>query len=249
MFAPTEDAFSAINEEDLNFLRSDEGQEDLVRILTYHVVPAVLPSSIVLESPSYETVLGPSITVTQLDEVVFVGGAVVVAYDALANNGIVHLIDTVLEPPEVSSPPTPANMTSSPTVEPGNSTEPTMMPTMAPINQTNASTIVPTNETEDVPTMAPVNISDSPTIIPVNESDVPTLSPANETESPTVAPSAAPTGVPIPDPTTGPTMSPTVNSSSNEVDPLSPPSRAQFFAVTASSVSLLATLGIWFSLF
>jgi transforming growth factor-beta-induced protein len=108
VFAPTNDAFAAalealgITAEEL--LASD----GLAGILTYHVVPGKLMAADVLAAveagggtASVDTVNGAPITVEVVDgNVVLNGTATVVMVDLEAGNGVVHVIDAVILPPQ-----------------------------------------------------------------------------------------------------------------------------------------------------
>ena len=100
VFAPTEDAFNALPEETLRFLKSPEGKEELVEFLQFHIVESVIPSIAIAEGTTYVTSLqGENLTVTKsADGEITVNGSVVLSdhADLLARNGISHRIDTVL---------------------------------------------------------------------------------------------------------------------------------------------------------
>ncbi|MQS07277.1 fasciclin domain-containing protein [Streptomyces alkaliphilus] len=95
VFAPTNDAFDAIPEEDLNALLADRDQ--LTEVLTYHVVGERL-SPEDLEDAEYETLQGEEVTVSGSDEEYTVNGANVVCGDVQTENATVYLIDEVLMP-------------------------------------------------------------------------------------------------------------------------------------------------------
>jgi len=104
VFAPTDDAFAAALES--LGLTAEEllaDTETLTAILTYHVVAAELPAADVIAGgdTEVETVNGALLPVTiGDDDSVMVGDANVVATDVMASNGIIHVIDAVLLPPE-----------------------------------------------------------------------------------------------------------------------------------------------------
>ncbi len=104
VFAPTDDAFAAALES--LGLTAEEllaDTETLTAILTYHVVAAELPAADVIAGgdTEVETVNGALLPVTIGDDgSVMVGDANVVATDVMASNGIIHVIDAVLLPPE-----------------------------------------------------------------------------------------------------------------------------------------------------
>lgn len=107
VFAPTDDAFSALSLQDLEYLTANNN-EKLKEVLLYHVVPAgALSASIETGSQEFPTASGETkVTVTSADGVINVGtnGAKVVKADVKAFNGVVHVIDQVLLPPGVELP-------------------------------------------------------------------------------------------------------------------------------------------------
>ena len=99
VFAPTDDAFAALPEGLVEALLLPENEQLLVDILTYHVVPGVVLSTDLAEG-DVETVEGQTVAVS-LEGGVFVNDAEVVAADVEADNGVIHVIDAVLLPPDV----------------------------------------------------------------------------------------------------------------------------------------------------
>lgn len=124
VFAPTDEAFAVLPSSDVEYLTSDAGKADLVNILSYHVLPVLLPKADV-EPGSVSTLLGPSIVVSVTDGSVFLNGdAQVIDTDLLANNGLIHLINQVLViPPSEAPTVTPA---AAPTSAPSTSMAPTL---------------------------------------------------------------------------------------------------------------------------
>lgn len=101
VFAPTDDAFAALPEGLVDALLLPENQDALVAILTYHVLGAEVPSSDVAAG-DVETVQGESITLAVGDDgSVMVNDANVIAVDVEADNGVIHVIDSVLVPPSI----------------------------------------------------------------------------------------------------------------------------------------------------
>lgn len=96
VFAPTNDAFAAIPEEDLNALLEDP--EALSEILLYHVVEGAVTADQVVELTSATTVQGSDVSVSANGDTVMVGDATVITTDVMASNGVIHAIDTVLMP-------------------------------------------------------------------------------------------------------------------------------------------------------
>lgn len=101
VFAPTDDAFAALPEGLVDALLLPENKDALVAILTYHVLGAEVPSSDVAAG-DVETVQGESITLAVGDDgSVMVNDATVIAVDVEADNGVIHVIDSVLVPPSI----------------------------------------------------------------------------------------------------------------------------------------------------
>ena len=99
VFAPTDEAFAALPEGTLDQLLLPENQEALTEILTYHVVEGAVPSS-EIESGAVPTVEGEDLNVAVDANGVMVNDtATVVQPDVAADNGVIHVIDTVLLPP------------------------------------------------------------------------------------------------------------------------------------------------------
>jgi uncharacterized surface protein with fasciclin (FAS1) repeats len=99
VFAPTDDAFAALPEGTIPQLLDPANRDQLVAILTYHVVPSEVPSSAAAgEMVELETVQGDMVTVDGTGEGVMVDGAEVVQADIMADNGIIHVIDQVIMP-------------------------------------------------------------------------------------------------------------------------------------------------------
>jgi uncharacterized surface protein with fasciclin (FAS1) repeats len=99
VFAPTDEAFAALPEGTVESLLMEENQEQLVGILTYHVVPGAVMSGDLSDGMEAETVNGATITV-DLSDGVMINDATVTTADIEASNGVIHVIDTVLLPPE-----------------------------------------------------------------------------------------------------------------------------------------------------
>lgn len=100
VFAPTDEAFDALPEGVLDKLLLPENQEVLTQILTYHVLPAEVPSSEI--SPGMvATVEGEDVDIAVDGSNVTVNGATVAMPDVMASNGVIHVIDSVLVPPTV----------------------------------------------------------------------------------------------------------------------------------------------------
>ncbi len=104
VFAPTDDAFAAAL--DALGLTAEEllANPALGDILTYHIVSGeVLSDTVVtLDGQSVETLNGQSVGITVNGSTVMVNDATVTAVDVDASNGVIHVIDSVLLPPEIA---------------------------------------------------------------------------------------------------------------------------------------------------
>merc|ERR1712157_259375 len=96
VFAPTNEAFAALGST-VDDLLKPENKAALTNILLYHVVPGTALSTDLTEGV-LPTVQGETVEVT-LDPIA-INGAGVAIPDVLATNGVVHVIDAVLLPPE-----------------------------------------------------------------------------------------------------------------------------------------------------
>jgi uncharacterized surface protein with fasciclin (FAS1) repeats len=100
VFAPTDAAFAALKKGTVDDLLKPANKAKLVKILTYHVVPgSVLSTS--LKSGNVASVEKSPLKVVVSGGKVTVGGANVVKADIKASNGVIHVIDQVLMPPDV----------------------------------------------------------------------------------------------------------------------------------------------------
>lgn len=98
VFAPTDAAFAALPEGTLESLLKPENRDQLVAILTYHVVPGKVTASDVAGLSEAATVNGASIDISVSYGTVKVDGATVVQADVMASNGVIHVIDQVILP-------------------------------------------------------------------------------------------------------------------------------------------------------
>ena len=94
VFAPTDEAFAKIPKATLDALLKDKAA--LTKVLTYHVVPGKVMAADV-KAGMVKTVQGSSITVATMGGVK-VDSANVVKTDIAADNGVIHVIDTVIMP-------------------------------------------------------------------------------------------------------------------------------------------------------
>ena len=94
VFAPTDEAFAKIPKADLDALLKDKAK--LTAVLTYHVVSGKVMAANV-KAGKVKTVQGSELTISTTMGVM-VDKAKVVKTDIAADNGVIHVIDTVLMP-------------------------------------------------------------------------------------------------------------------------------------------------------
>ncbi len=98
VFAPNDDAFAKLPEGTVDNLLKPENKDQLVSVLTYHVVPGSYGSGAVVSMSAADTLQGGSLSITTEDGAVKINNATVVQADVSASNGLIHVIDTVLLP-------------------------------------------------------------------------------------------------------------------------------------------------------
>ncbi len=94
VFAPTDAAFAKIPSADLEALLKDKAK--LTAVLTYHVVAGKVMAADV-KAGNVKTVQGSEITISTMGGVM-VDAAKVIATDIVADNGVIHVIDSVIIP-------------------------------------------------------------------------------------------------------------------------------------------------------
>jgi len=96
VFAPTDDAFAALDPDVLNWLIANPTA--LTDVLLYHVVSGAFNSTDVVALSSIQTLQGDNVSIT-VDTTVMIDGANITAVDIECTNGIIHVIDAVMIPP------------------------------------------------------------------------------------------------------------------------------------------------------
>lgn len=98
VFAPTDEAFAALPKGTLDDLLKPENKEKLKRVLSYHVVSGELLSQD-LKAGKLTTLAEAPVEIVVKDGIQ-VNDAKVVTPDLKASNGVIHIIDKVILPPE-----------------------------------------------------------------------------------------------------------------------------------------------------
>ena len=97
VFAPTDDAFAALPAGTVEELLKPENKDLLTSILTYHVVPGKVMSTDLSDGMTAATAQGSDVTIKTMGGVT-VDGANVVTADIETANGVIHVIDSVIQP-------------------------------------------------------------------------------------------------------------------------------------------------------
>lgn len=100
VFAPTAEAFAKLPAGTVENLLKPENKQQLTDILTYHVVSGKVMAADVAGMDEAKSVNGKMIDVEAAGGSVKVNGATVTTADVAASNGVIHVIDTVILPPE-----------------------------------------------------------------------------------------------------------------------------------------------------
>ncbi|XP_042882499.1 periostin-like [Penaeus japonicus] len=100
VFAPTDEAFKALDPNLVNYLVSNT--DELKNVLLYHVVPASVPSSSLSNDQVANSVQGAALRINLRSRPsgVTVNGVDVIKADIRASNGIIHAVDKVLLAPQ-----------------------------------------------------------------------------------------------------------------------------------------------------
>ena len=99
VFAPTDEAFAKLPEGTVESLLKPENKDQLKAILTYHVVPGkTMSSDLAGKQVEVESVEGSAIPIDATGDNVMVGDATVTQADVEADNGVIHVIDEVIQP-------------------------------------------------------------------------------------------------------------------------------------------------------
>jgi transforming growth factor-beta-induced protein len=100
VFAPTDEAFAKLPEGTVESLLKPENKAKLAAILKYHVVSGRVYSGDAVAAGSAETLQGQPVTIKVTGGVAKVNDAKLLKTDIDASNGVIHVIDSVILPPE-----------------------------------------------------------------------------------------------------------------------------------------------------
>lgn len=98
VLAPSDEAFAKLPKGTLESLLMPENKDQLIAILSYHVIPGKINSSEIVKNDFAKTVNGQRVKINADKGSVAVNNANVVTVDIMASNGIIHVIDQVILP-------------------------------------------------------------------------------------------------------------------------------------------------------
>jgi uncharacterized surface protein with fasciclin (FAS1) repeats len=98
VFAPTDEAFAKVPKANLDALAKDKAK--LQEVLKYHVLTSAWRASDIKLVKGTGTVQGKSVSFGAEGATLTVNGAKIVKPDVICTNGVVHVIDAVLLPPQ-----------------------------------------------------------------------------------------------------------------------------------------------------
>jgi uncharacterized surface protein with fasciclin (FAS1) repeats len=100
VFAPTNAAFDKVPKETLQSLMKDENKAQLQDILQYHVSVGVFKPEMLQDGQVINQANSGNITITKKDGKIIVNGNATIIASIPASNGIIHVVDGVLLPPQ-----------------------------------------------------------------------------------------------------------------------------------------------------
>jgi len=103
VLAPTDEAFAKLPAGTVANLLKPENKAQLVKILTYHVVAGRAFAKDVADAKQVQSVEGSPIKITAKKGKVMANEATIIATDINASNGVVHVIDRVIMPPQAKN--------------------------------------------------------------------------------------------------------------------------------------------------
>jgi len=100
VFAPTDEAFAKLPAGTVESLLKPENIDQLAGIIIYHVVSGRVMAADVVKLTSADTVNGKPVMIKVDGSKVYINDAQVIITDILTSNGVIHVIDQVILPPQ-----------------------------------------------------------------------------------------------------------------------------------------------------
>ncbi len=98
VFVPSDDAFSHMDSKEINALLKPENRAQLCTLVSFHIVQGINTSDDLKKTDCVRSMFGQEFELTDAEDGLTVSDAHILSQDIGASNGIVHVIDSVLEP-------------------------------------------------------------------------------------------------------------------------------------------------------
>ena len=102
VFAPTDEAFMRLPKGTLQTLLKPENKDQLTKVLRYHVIPGSVDGATAVTLKDAKTLNGEKVTVQFKNAALYINQSRVTATDIVATNGVIHVVDNVLIPKDIS---------------------------------------------------------------------------------------------------------------------------------------------------
>lgn len=102
LFAPTDEAFAKLPEGTIASLLEPRNKDTLINILSYHVIAAEVPFSTATTLTRATALNNEELTIRVKQGGLFINDSRVIENDIVTDNGLIHVIDAVLLPPETN---------------------------------------------------------------------------------------------------------------------------------------------------
>lgn len=103
VFAPTDGAFEDLPDAEQRALLAPDNRDQLEQLLRFHVIRGEFTSEdLVGIAGTVETLMGQPLAFDGTEVPINVGGATVVEADIPADNGVIHVVDEIILPPELN---------------------------------------------------------------------------------------------------------------------------------------------------
>lgn len=100
IFVPTNNAFEQLTKEKYSELTDPKNKVELIKVLNRHILPNKVYSMDLEDSQVITTDGDEEITISKdgMGSSIYIGGATVIKADIKASNGVIHIVDAVIEP-------------------------------------------------------------------------------------------------------------------------------------------------------
>lgn len=103
LFAPNDRAFAKLPKGTVEDWLRPENHDELLAVLKYHIFPGLASSADVGTMSHPRMLQGQSAVITKEGDKIRIDGANLIGVDIVSSNGVIHMIDTVMQPIEPST--------------------------------------------------------------------------------------------------------------------------------------------------